>query len=126
MADILQKLQDAYHRNPAEAYNLLPDLMDAIGKTVFETPCEVGDTVYVPSYDCTHHLRYNPFDKHGTSYAETCLKCKKWPCDLHKQVIEKKAESLQWIFDNTVAQRFGETVFLTPKEAEQELERRKE
>jgi hypothetical protein len=41
MPDILQRLQDAYKRNPAEAFDMLPELMYAIGKTVIELPCKV-------------------------------------------------------------------------------------
>ena len=36
MNNILQRIQDAYRRNPAEALQLMPQLCDAIGKTVIE------------------------------------------------------------------------------------------
>lgn len=32
MSDIIQRIQDAYARNPAEAINLLPELMDVFGE----------------------------------------------------------------------------------------------
>ena len=82
-------------------------------------PCNVGDTVYKISYDCTKRIRYNPFDENGCSTAELCLKCDTYPCDIHKTVIPVTVESKDWMWENKAA--FGKTVFLTRAEAEEVL-----
>lgn len=52
MNNILQRISDAYIRNPAEAYNLLPELIEQIKDgTVIDLPCKVGGTVYTVEED---------------------------------------------------------------------------
>ena len=46
MSDILQRLQDAYQCGGIPQIPIIAELVDAIGKTVFETPCEIGATVF--------------------------------------------------------------------------------
>jgi hypothetical protein len=45
---ILDRLQSAVAaNNVARVMSLMPELMDAIGKTIFETPCKRNDRVYL-------------------------------------------------------------------------------
>jgi hypothetical protein len=46
MSDILSRLKAA-ENNPAEAFALLPELMDAVGKTVIELPAQRDQRVYL-------------------------------------------------------------------------------
>lgn len=105
MSDILQRICDAYARNPAEALKLLPELMDAKGKTVFETPCAIGTTVYnITWWDTvTESVKV-----HGKTYSR----------QIQKHKVSKSKFS--W-FD---IENFRKTVFLTRPEAEKALEER--
>lgn len=93
---------------------------------MIELPCRDGDEVYTISYDCYKGIKYNPYNENGYSYAELCLKCGTYPCNLHKTVVKNKAESLEWIIKNILNNNFGKTIFLTQEEAEQKLKESEE
>lgn len=89
-------------------------------------PCKVGDTIYRVAYDCAGGIKYNPFNEHGVSYAEPCLKCNTYPCDIHKAIYEIKAVSSIWIMENAKNGNFGTKYFLTHEEAEAALKEDKD
>ena len=79
-------------------------------------PCRVGDIVY-----CICE-RYTKCSEYGQVLEEyPCQGCECLECDSHKElyVQPQKAYTLDWIVSNL--KRFGKTVFLTKKEAEQKL-----
>jgi hypothetical protein len=97
MSCILQRISDAYQRNPAEVLSLLPELMDAVkAGEVIELPCKVGDIVYVddPFYIAPWEIQH----------IGITIECDGW----------ERRFSLDEI---------GKTVFLTRKEAEKAIER---
>jgi hypothetical protein len=48
MSELLKQMQSAYLMGDnAAIFNMMPDLMDSVGKTIFELPCEVGEKLFV-------------------------------------------------------------------------------
>ena len=107
-------------------------LIDALGEyedleeqgRLIRLPCKVNDMVYEITYDCTEGLRYNPFDKYGISYAQKCLKCGTYPCNLRVAVKPILAEDEEWILKNRID--FGTSLFLTQSDAEAKLKELRE
>lgn len=107
MSCILQRISDAYQRNPAEVLSLLPSLMDAVkAGEVIELPCKVGDIVYAegPFYKAD----FVPINYHiepwEIQHIGITIKCDGWERRIPFDEIEK-------------------TVFLTRKDAEKAIER---
>lgn len=100
MSDIIQRISDAYQRNPAEVLSLLPELMDAVkAGEVIELPYKVGDgdIVYIedPFYIAPGEIQH----------IGITVKCDGW---------EERRFPLDEI---------GKTVFLTRKDAEKAAEK---
>lgn len=84
-------------------------------------PCKVGDTVFVIEKNC---LKCSHFKDAGYSdWCECGLDDNKlmfevdFDCDCHYEIIEAK-------FEYGMIDKFGKTVFLTPKEADKALAER--
>ena len=80
-------------------------------------PCKVGDTVYLPAWDCKHGVHWNCENEQHCMTAQACFKCQ-GKCDLHRAVIEKTVDSDLWLISEVCYGHFGKTVFLTRVAAE--------
>lgn len=88
------------------------------GKEVwFRLPCNVGAEVY-----CILERRTKCTEHNQELDDYSCQGCECLECDSRKEkyIQPQKIYSLEWIVANIG--KFGKTVFLTPKEAEQALE----
>lgn len=118
MSDILQRLKDAYQRNPAEAFELLPELVDAIGKTVVELPALPGKIVFVNS-GCLILHDDEPFTRCEVVNVRKG-KTGNWKIYLRPMIAKTLGSRNHSIF---TASAIGITVFLTRTEAEAAMER---
>ena len=106
--------------------NIVADELLANG--VIVPPCKVGDTVYqlndiVWSWDCgdCEHFEAGWYD--DPSRCGKTRDCRKCPECIN---ITEETVTLKDILNYMCYESFGETVFLTKEEAEQEIKRRQE
>ena len=126
MSDILKRLEMAVAKNNTAAIiNLVKgELMDAAGKTVIETPCEVGADAYIISSNCKDN---HEKDQMCFCWGKSCKTCEKSYPDIFK--VKYPTESIREIIGNMglcgEKGGFGKTVFLTEQAATNALERGK-
>lgn len=106
--------------------NIVADELLANG--VIVPPCKVGDTVYqlddiVWSCDCgdCEHFEAGWYD--DTSRCGKTRDCRKCPECIN---ITEETATLKDILSYMCYESFGETIFLTKEEAEQEIKKRQE
>lgn len=109
MSDILTRIKFAYTANDAaQVIKLMPELMNAVGKTVFELPCKSGDMCYFVNW-AVHEFYQVQFRR--ISYSENHFK-------IFLDFLDLKS-GYSWrtdIDDN------GHNVFLTESSAREALE----
>jgi hypothetical protein len=123
MFEILKQIQSAYLMGDnAAIFNMLPDLMDSVGKTVVELPCKVGDAVWIDRETFYIHPLTRIRDKYIKAEVlsikigrkQTLIKV----LPLTPDYMNKKG------YPQYPLSAFGKTIFLTKAEAEAELEKR--
>lgn len=113
------------------AYKLNPGVTDTKARTklgeledleeqgrLLILPCEVGDTVYIPKYylDCEYDYHCPLGYAEGKNMCENGLVCD------HEH---KKFFISETLFDISMINSIGKTIFLTPEKAEAALEKMK-
>ena len=116
--DVAEMVEETFEKHFGVTLDRLRELAEADkdGRCVV-LPCKVGDTVYLPAWDCKHGVHWNCENEQHCMTAQACFKCQ-GKCDLHRAVIEKTVDSDLWLISEVCYGHFGKTVFLTRPEAE--------
>lgn len=107
MPDILTRIKSAVAvNNAAQVMNLMPELMDAEGKTVFEPDIKIGETIWFQNYENA--------DKSILYLCDTvaCI-------NIYSGIMSYRTDRYDICFPDYA---IGKTVFLTESAAKDALE----
>ena len=112
----LWRLPDYGNGSPTDKLAYYEDLEEQ--GLLYRLPCKVGDTVYIPKYylDCEYDYHCPLGYAEGKNMCENGLVCD------HEH---KKFFISETLFDISMINSIGKTIFLTPEKAEAALEKMK-